>query len=250
MKKIIFLTIILMGVFISPTISQKKDFFLNTRILAEKLPNNFSKVIIYQTRDSILVRDSVFKKERKILHHPDVLIQVDSIYDTIFVPSGVLKKMFKIKQAYLNPDKKVLVTFKKRKEIKRPWRYLGFYNQKTIIYDSTQFVYNDFTKQVDVIQITKEDFVSHLHYVLIIAWLFFIIGCFLFFLTRHESKLELEQNEMPTIIFSILYIISIFIIICSKSILFLISFLIILMIVKRKKILLDLKKFQEEIKKK
>ncbi len=250
MKKIIFLTIILMGVFISPTISQKKDFFLNTRVLAEKLPNNFSKVIIYQTRDSILVRDSVFKKERKILHYPDVLIQVDSIYDTIFVPSGVLKKMFEIKQAYLNPDKKIPVTFKKRKEIKRPWRYLGFCNEKNIIYETTQFIYSDFTKQVDVIQTTKEKFVSKLNYLLIVAWAFFIFGCFFFFFTRPKSRLELEQNEMPTVVLCILYIIAIFIIIFSKSILFLISFLIILMTVNRKKILLDFKKFQEENKKK
>ncbi|MFA6274288.1 MAG: hypothetical protein WC662_03950 [Candidatus Paceibacterota bacterium] len=248
-KLVLFMIVVVMTIGISlPVLAQNVEPELQMKVLTEKPYKKGQKVkiLIFSSIATTITKDSVLVGENKIIHFKPLEVVIDSIHDTISISSSFVDNQTQIMTAYRWPGFPAFLV-NNSESYKRSWKSLSFWTEEEIKTDTTKFVYDKSSREVNVWQ-EKEDFViGHPYYALIVVCIIFLLGIlidFIFFkeiwyfiLGKYKEKKVINKvastnNNDVTFIefFSVLsimvWVISIFWIILTKSFVILLAILV------------------------
>jgi len=242
MKKTILIMFIIALAIITSTISaQSPD--LKMKILDENPINGKTKIVCFQTTSGTISRDSVLLDNRKIIHYEPLVVSIDTSLDTITISSKFIEYQSQIMDAYSYPGKLSFLIDDSEKIFKS---YFGFRVVEIIRKDTIKFLYSNALKEIEVSPVKEITINKHLNYWLSGAWVIFLVGFFFSFFNFKKIELffnELESEEkkekeevlkfpyfIKGLVF-VLWLVSLFWIVFSRSRFVLLLFVIIIIVV-------------------
>ena len=240
-KLVIFVWVTLIVTLSAWSQDQKPD--LQIKVLSEG-PTPIQEAVLlifYNTTGTIAAKDSMDLKNNQIIHFEPLKVSIDHLKDTIKISPKYLDHSEQILAAYSSPGKTAFFIQDKTEE---ETNWLGFRDTKIYRADTTKFTYLADQKKVDTSRIQEITISSQFDYWLLGFWIVFIVFSVLAIISfrlekaaeakakeqgveSSEKESELESPNVITIIFYLVWAISLVRIVFSYSILILIAIFVI-----------------------